>query len=67
MSSVAIYRPGYIDNSEEELEEIRTWMIEQVTGLPTTFRPYLEAVLEKMQENSQSTYAHPGSATNRIM
>ena len=55
MSRVVVSRPGSIDNSEEELDEIRTWMIEHVTRFGTTFGPYLEAVLASMQENSQTT------------
>ena len=55
MSRVVVSRPGSIDNSEEELDEIRTWMIEHVTRFRTTFGPYLEAVLASMQENSQRT------------
>ncbi len=55
MSRVVVSRPGHIDNSDEELDEIRTWMIEHVTRFPGTFKPHLEAVLERMQENGQTT------------
>ena len=52
MSRVVASRPGYIDSSEEELDQIRTWMIEYVTRFRATFRPYLEAILERMEETS---------------
>ena len=55
MSRVVVSRPGHIDNSEEELDEIRNWMIEHVTRFKTILGPYLEAVLASMQENSQTT------------
>ena len=55
MSRVVVSRPGHIDNSDEELDEIRSWMIEHVTRFPGTFKPHLEAVLERMQENGQTT------------
>ena len=48
---VAVSRPGHIDDSEEELNQIRTWMTEHVTKFRTTFRPYLEDVLERMEGN----------------
>ena len=50
MSRVLVSRPGRIDNPEAELDEIKNWMIDHVNRFPDTFRPYLEAVQEKMQE-----------------
>ncbi len=55
MSRVVMSRPGSIDNTEEELDAIGTWMIEHVTRFPGTFKPHLEAVLERMQESGETT------------
>ncbi|MCY3748085.1 MAG: DUF4268 domain-containing protein [Chloroflexi bacterium] len=50
MSRVVVSRPGHIDAPENELDQIRIWMIDHLTRFRTTFGPYLEDVLEKMQE-----------------
>ncbi len=49
MSRVAISRPGHIDNSDEELMEIRTWMTENVIKFRTAFRPFLKKILEELE------------------
>ncbi len=49
MSRVAMARPGSIYESEEDLNEIRTWMTEHVIAIATTFRPHLEDALERLQ------------------
>ena len=54
MSRVLVSRPGRIDNPEAELDEIKNWMIDHINRFPDTFRPYLEAVQEKMQETGLS-------------
>ena len=51
MSRVVAARPGRIDDSEEDLNEIRAWMTERVIGIATTFRPYLADALERLQES----------------
>ena len=48
MCRVAVSRPGRIDNSDEELDQIRAWMIEHVNRFRCTFRPHLETVLDTM-------------------
>lgn len=52
LSRVSVYRKGNasIDDSAEDLEAIRTWMIDTLTRMPTLFRPHLEDVLENMGE-----------------
>lgn len=50
MSRVVVSRPGHIDASEDELSQIRTWMIDHLTRFRTAFGPFLEDVLERMQE-----------------
>ncbi len=46
---VSVSRSGAIDDSDEELEDIRAWMIDRVTEFPDVFRPHLEWVLSEMQ------------------
>lgn len=38
---IAVYRPGSIENSEEVLEEIRSWAIDRLLKLKEVFEPYL--------------------------
>ena len=52
MCRVGVSRPGRIDDSDEELDQIRAWMIEQVNRFRGTFRPYLEDVMKSMQEST---------------
>ena len=51
MSRLAVARSGHIDSSEEELEQIRTWMTENLIRFRTVFQPHLEDVLERMEVN----------------
>ena len=41
-------RNGSLDDSEEELDEIRSWMIDNVQRFRPVFRPYLEDVLGRV-------------------
>ncbi len=50
ISRVGVSRSGSIEDSEEELAEIRSWMIDYVQRFPDTFHPYLEDVLKRVQE-----------------
>ena len=47
-SRVRVSRSGSIEDSEEGLDEIRSWMIDHVNRFPTTFRPYLEEVMKQV-------------------
>ena len=48
ISRVGVSRSGSIEDSEEGLDEIRSWMIDHVNRFPTTFRPYLEEVMKQV-------------------
>ena len=49
-SRVGVSRSGSIDDSDEELAEIRDWMIEHVTRFPTAFQPYVEAAWNRLED-----------------
>ena len=48
-SRIGVSRSGSLDDSEEELDEIRSWMIDHVQKFRPVFRPYLEDVLSRME------------------
>ena len=41
---IALYKPGSIDSSDEELTEVNAWMIEKLTKLKQVFDPYLDVL-----------------------
>ena len=47
-SRVSVSRSGSLDDSEEELDEVRSWMIDHVERFRPVFRPYLEEVLKQV-------------------
>lgn len=48
-SRVGVSRSGSLDDSEEELDEIRSWMIDHVQRFRPVFRPYLEDVMSRVE------------------
>lgn len=50
ISRVVSLRKGTQRDPAPELQEHRLWMVEQVTSLPSKFRPYLEQVQQLMNE-----------------
>ena len=51
-SRVGVSRSGSLDDSEEKLDEVRAWMIDHVQRFRPVFRPYLEDVLSRLEEDS---------------
>ena len=49
--SLGVYRKGSLNDSEEELEEIRQWMFDYLLKFRDVFNPRMEAIIEEM-ENS---------------
>ena len=47
-SRIGVSRNGSLDDSEEELDEIRVWMIDNVQRFRPVFRPYLDDVLGRV-------------------
>lgn len=47
-SRIGVSRNGSLDDSEEELDEIRAWMVDNVQRFRPVFRPYLENVLGRV-------------------
>lgn len=47
-SRIGVSRNGSLDDSEEELDEIRAWMIDNVQRFRPVFRPYLDDVLGRV-------------------
>ena len=45
---VGVLRTGSIEDSADNLAEIREWMIENISRFPIVFKPYLEDVLSKV-------------------
>ena len=45
---IGVSRNGSLDDSEEELDEIRAWMIDNVQRFRPVFRPYLEDALSRV-------------------
>ncbi len=45
---VEMRRTGSIEDSADDLDEIRGWMIENISRFPIVFKPYLEEVLSKV-------------------
>ena len=48
-SGADLSKAQFRDVDFRDLEEIRAWMIEYLTGFRTTFRPYLEDILARME------------------
>ena len=39
---IALYKPGSIDSTDDEMNEMKVWMIEKLDALKQTFDPYLD-------------------------
>ena len=52
-SRISVQHSGTITDSEEKLEEIRRWMIENVEKIKTVFLPHMEDVSDEMNRSER--------------
>lgn len=52
--SAGMSRDGSLNSSEEELEETRNWMYDNLISLKTAFQPCLEKVMQALQEEEDA-------------
>ena len=52
VSHISVERDGTINDSEEDLKEIRRWMIENVEKIKDVFLPHMEEVADEMSRSA---------------